>query len=120
MSTKILRIKSFTFKNLHQKQLQKNHIMTDLIEQQGFSFLMKKIELTFIGTFEKKVIVYLQVSFKTKNGMKENLENDIQLSLWLSKKKSEVWLSTLLFILNKFKPKSLWTSGIIILHRISL
>ena len=113
MSTRFLRIKEFPLlKTFIKNNYQKNHIMTKSYRiTEFFFFNRKKNRINFIGTFEKKKLSSILGVVQNKK-WDENLENDIQLSLWLSKKKSGNGLSTLLFILNKFKPKSLWTSGI--------
>lgn len=100
-------------KKFIKKNYKKNHPIVKSRSILKFYFINKnKKKINFIGTFKDNSLISI-LGIINNQKWDKNLKKDIQLSLWVNIGKKNLYgLSTLIFILNKFKPKSLFTSGL--------
>lgn len=110
------------FFNTHEKKklqnfisinYKKDHVIVKSSKIINFFFLNKlKNKINFIGSFLNNKLVSI-IGILNNRHWDKSLKSDMQLSLWINKKKNSVsGLETIKFILNELKPYSLLTSGL--------
>ena len=99
--------------NFIQNNYNKNHVLAKDHKMLEYYFLNKQNKkLNFVGSFLNKKLIAVCGILPNKFWDKK-LPLDITLSLWINKKKNLVsGLEPMKYIINKIKPKTLYTVGI--------